>query len=122
MPYSVSWEPEGIYRSFSGFIDGAEILDSNMKLYRDARFKGARYIINNFSEVSGHSIDAAQLEAFVSTDEMISMEKHAFKLALVVPQDEYIGLANYLCELTKHKLFEYEHFQTIEDARKWVAN
>ena len=122
MTHSVVWETEGIFRSFSGSVGGDEILESNLKLYKDTRFSSAQFIINDFSEITGVSIDDSQLHAFALTDEMISSERHEFKIALVVPQKDYIDLANNLCELTKDKYFEYSVFQTVDDARKWVAN
>ena len=120
MAYSVSWEPGGIYRAFSGFVSGDDIIESNLKLYDDIRFIRARYIINNFSEVSGHSIGAIDLQAFASIDEMIAVDKQTFKIALVVPQVEYFGLVKSLWELTKNDAFKYAQFRTVEDARKWV--
>ncbi|ATX79550.1 hypothetical protein Ga0123461_1131 [Mariprofundus aestuarium] len=122
MPYSIIWESEGIYRIFSGMVNGEEVLESNIDLYDDVRFKSARYIINDFTEISGHAIEASHLPIFASTDEMISQLKHEFKIALIVPQDAYVGLANSLCELTKNKLFEYATFQTIDGARNWVGS
>ncbi|NWF36918.1 hypothetical protein [Mariprofundus sp. KV] len=120
MAYSSTWKSTGIYRIFSGLVSGSEILKSNLELYNDVRFNSARYIINDFAEISGHSIEASDLQAFASMDEMIAQEKHEFKIALVVPQAAYVGLANGLCELTNNKLFEYATFQTVDDALKWV--
>jgi hypothetical protein len=120
VPHSIVWEPEGIFRAFSGIVSGEEILESNLVLYDDVRFESVRYIINNFTEISGHAIEPDHLSAFASTDEMISQLKHEFKIALIVPQDAYVGLARRLCAITNNKLFEYRIFNTVDDARKWV--
>jgi len=120
VPHSIIWESVGLYRIFSGLVSAEEILESNLELYNDVRFSNARYIINDFTEISDLSIQPADLPAFASTDEMVSQLKHEFTIALVVPQNAYVGLAKSLCELTKDKRFEYAIFQTVDDALKWV--
>ena len=120
MPYTNMWESEGLYRKFEGEINGDEILESNYGLHVDPNFQTIKYIINDFTEVTGHLIEAAHIRAYATSDDIISNTKGKLKIALVVIQPPLLVLANSYREEMRGKLFECEIFQSIEDARKWV--
>ena len=122
MSYINTWESEGLYRKFVGEINGDEILESNYELQADPNFQEIKYIINDFTEVTGHSIETAHTKAYATSDDIISNTKGKLKIALVVTQTPLIALANSYREQMIGKLFECEIFRTIQDARKWVSN
>jgi len=122
MPHTNIWESEGLYRKFTGEISGEEILDSNFELHIDPGFQEIKYIINDFSEVTGHTIENTHTKVYASTDDIVSQTKGELKIALVVTDTALISLAKTYREHMMDKVFECEIFQTIEDARKWVAN
>ena len=122
MPYKNTWEPRGLYRKFTGKISGEEILKSNFEIHKNPKFHTISYIINDFTEVTGHSIEVIHTQVYASTDEIISYGKANLKIALVVTQDPLIALANsYRNEMIGNR-FECDIFKTIEDARKWVSS
>ena len=86
MPYTNTWELEGLYRKFVDEINGDEILESNYKLHEDPNFQAIKYIINDFIEVTGHSIVTAHTKAYATSDNIISNTKGKLKIALVVTQ------------------------------------
>lgn len=120
MPHTNTWEPGGLYRKFTGTISGEEILESNFELHIDPNFQTIKYIINDFTEVTGHSIETAHTRAYATSDDIISNTKGKLKIALVVIQPSLLVLANSYREEMRGKLFECEIFQSSEDARKWV--
>ncbi len=122
MPHTNIWEPDGLYRVFTGEVNGDEIFKSNTELHADFRFKKIDYIINDFSQMTGHSIDMSHTEVYASTDIMISRTKHKLKIALVVPQPALQDLAKNYCDLMKGQVFECDIFQTLEEARNWSNN
>jgi len=121
MPYTNTWEAEGLYRKFIGRISGHEILESNFELHIDPNFQQIKYIINDFIHVTEHSIQANHTKIYASTDEIIAETKGKLKVALVVTQNSLIALANNYREEMIDKKFECEIFQTVENARKWVS-
>jgi len=121
MPHTNSWESEGLYRQFTGEISGEEILASNFELQAHPEFQKINYIINDFTEVTGHSIDMNHTKIYATTDDIISRSKGNLKIAIVVIQESLIDLALNYRELMKGMLFECEIFQSIEDARDWVS-
>jgi len=121
MPYKNTWEQNGLLRKFTGVISGEEILESNFALHEDPRFSDIKYIINDFSEIAGHSIEEAHTKIYAYTDEIISNSKRRLKIALVVSQSEYIPIAESYRELMDGKLFECEIVNVIDDARLWIG-
>ena len=122
MAYKNTWETAGLYRTFSGEINGDEILEANFELHSHPNFASIKYIINDFLGVTGHSIKVSHTNAYAVSDEVISSSKGRLKIALVVNQEALIALANGYRELMMGKLFECEIFSTVEEARKWVNN
>jgi len=121
MPYTNTWEPEGLYRKFTGIINGEEILESNFDLHQDSKFQTINYIINDFIDVIDHSIEVIHTKVYASTDEIISNSKGNLKIALVVTQEPLIALANSYREEMIGNTFECDIFNTIEDAREWTV-
>ena len=121
MPSTNTWEPDGLYRKFTGIISGEEILESNFELLLNPNFQTIKYVINDFTEVTGHSIETSHTKVYASTDEIASNSKVNLKVAIVVTLESLITLAkSYREEMIDNK-FECDIFQTIEDARKWVS-
>lgn len=120
MPHTITWEPDGLYRKFTGEISGDEILESNYELHTDPDFKNIKYIINDFTEISGHSIEVSYTKAYAISDNVISAIRGSLKVALVAIQDDHVELANDYRNQMEGKKFECEIFKRIEDARKWV--
>lgn len=121
MPHTNTWEQGGLYRKFIGKISGEEVLYSNYELHAHPKFQKILYIINDFSDVTAHSIEPPHTHVYALTDEMISATKGDLKIALVVTQDSLIALANSYREEMIGNRFECEIFQTVGDARKWVS-
>lgn len=122
MPYTNTWEAAGLYRKFTGTISGEEILESNFELHQHPNFQTIRYVINDFTAVTGHSIDTAHTKVLASTDEIIANTKDQLKIAIVVTQEPLIALANHYREEMIGNRFECDIFQTLEDAREWINN
>ena len=125
MPFTTNWEPEGIYRKFTGEISGEEILKSNFELHKNNKFLKIKYIINDFTDVTGHSIQPTHTKIYANTDDIISSSRILFsmgklKIALVVHQEPFITVANGYRNKIRGKLLECEIFKSIYDARNWV--
>lgn len=121
MPHTNHWEKDGLYRKFKGKITGYEILESNFGLQIQPAFKTIKYIINDFTEVTGHAIEPTHTEIYAQTDKRAAEKRDTLKIAILVSQPEQIALAENYREEMKDNKFECELFQTIEDARKWTG-
>lgn len=121
MAYTNSWEPNGLYRKFVGEVHGDEILESNLELQTHPNFSDIQYIINDFSEITGHSIAIHHTSAYAKVDDIVSVTKGQLKIAIIVTQDSMISLANSYREQLKNELFDCEIFDTVTSARNWIS-
>ncbi|MCK4839447.1 MAG: hypothetical protein KAS94_11645 [Desulfobulbaceae bacterium] len=122
MSHTNTWETNGLYRKFTGVITAGEILESNFKIHVHPDFQKIKYIINDFTEISEHSLEKLHMKAYALTDDVISETKGHLKIAIVVNQDALIDLAKNYRQQMKDKMFECEIFQTVDDARSWGSN
>jgi hypothetical protein len=58
MPYTLIWEPDGVYKNFTGVVTGAELLRSVNEVAYDMRFAKARYEVSDY--LSANSTDFSQ--------------------------------------------------------------
>lgn len=120
MPHTNTWRKKGLLRKFTGNIQPEEILSSNFALHEHPSFAKIAYIINDFTEITGVSLNTNLVKIYAETDDIISETKGKFNIAIVVNQDNLIDLANSYRSEMKNRYFKCEIFKTVEDARKWV--
>ncbi len=121
MAYANTWEDAGLYRKFSGLVDSEEILRSNLDLHVHPKFAEITYIINDFSEITGHAVTAAHTGIYAKTDDMVAFVKGRMKIAIVADQDPVVALARGYREQLAGSLFICEIFATLAEARAWVG-
>jgi hypothetical protein len=120
MAYELVWEPDGVIKQFSGIVPGWEFIQSVKNVQSDSRVDEARYIINDFSAVTGYELSEEVLTefavlqygayvsnpncriVFVTTDEALAM--------LVRNTPAAVGLTSY----------ETEVCPTLSAARDWL--
>lgn len=122
MPYTYEWEKNGVYRKFTGIISGEEILNSNFELQSDIRFSKIKYVINDFTAVTGHSIENRHTKAYAKNDDVISISVGKLKIAIIVIEKSLISLAELYKKEMKELLYDCEIFETIGEARNWVSS
>ena len=121
MAHTLKWETNGLYRKFTGNISSDEILESNLQLMMMPEFKKAKYIINDFLEVSDQSVLPEHTKAYAKSDNVIANTAGIIKIALVADKDELIQIASSYLEIMENELFNCELFKTVEDARHWIS-
>lgn len=121
MAHKSIWTSDGLIRKFSGKITPDEILKSNLDLYSDPKFEKIKYIINDFTSIKCHTIDASHTKVYASTDDIISNTKGKYKIAIVVNENTNTHLANSYKNEMKNSYFKCEVFQSVEDAKEWVS-
>ena len=122
MPHTITWEPNGVNRNFSGNLTPGEILASNFTIYESLNFKDIKYIINDFRGVTSFTVENDDTKIYAETDDIIARTKGNLLIAIVATHHEHVALAkNYQKELTT-KLFKCEVFKILEDAQKWVTS
>jgi len=116
-----TWEETGLYRKFYGEISGDDILESNFEVQGHEKFSTIKYIINDFLDVTEYSIKMSHTKAYATSDDIISKEKGALNIAIVVNKPGLIELAKNYQKQMVDNMFKCEIFSTLEDARSWVS-
>lgn len=120
MPHTITWSEQGLYRKFTDNIYPEEILKSNIELQEHPDFFAAKYIINDFTQVTAVIIDNAHTKIYASTDDIFSDAKGVFKIAIVAEKAEHISLANNYRDNMKNLVYQCEIFNTVKEAEDWV--
>lgn len=121
MAHSYNWESEGLYRKFTGEISGEEILISNFEIQSREEFVTIKYIINDFSDISGYTVNHTHTGIYARTDDIISDTKGKLKIAIIADKEEVIALAKNYRQKMKNSQFSCEIFKTLEEAKMWAA-
>jgi len=111
MPHTNTWEKKGLLRKFTGNIQPEEILSSNFDIHVHPEFESIKYIINDFTEVTGMSVNKSHTKIYASSDDMASNTKGKLKIAIIAIQDAHIALANNYREEMKDKLFNARYLK-----------
>lgn len=121
MAHKITWEPKGVYRRFNGIVTGEEILESNLTLQANPRFDEINYVLNDFTQVSDHTITLSDTNAYAVTDEIASHKKPHLKIAIVVTRKDHFELADTYCDLMKSMKYEAKISKTTDQAYRWLA-
>jgi len=120
MAHTNHWEDHGLYRKFTDVVSGEEILESNFALHEHPNFASIRYILNDFSDISGHTIDPDHTKVYAATDEIIASTKGKIKIAIVATSADTLELAYGYKTLMDNNTFDCEVYENLQHARDWV--
>lgn len=90
MPHTFSWEPHVATVRFEGFVSGEEFLAGARALGADPRFDDPRYVVNDFTAITGHAIDAPELMEDLGAISIGSRATNPQLRVLIVTTDERI--------------------------------
>lgn len=120
MPCKIVWEPEGVYRHFSGDVSIQQRRASVLAIAADRRFDGLRYAITDYLDVAAYETTPE------STAEMAAM--HIGPLftnprLLIATVAERPDILAGIHEFMGHGFIQapYEVFATVPEARAWIA-
>lgn len=120
MAVTNTWEERGLYREFSGIIDGEEIWGANLALHGDQRFDQIKYVLNNFADIEGFEIRDVDVDAIVVVDKTASISKPVLSIIIVVGLTPLRDLAITYQQKMKDSSYYCEIFSNITDARTWI--
>jgi hypothetical protein len=120
MPYTLIWEPEGVYKQFTGVVTGAELVRSVNEVVNDIRFSNARYEVTDylsavrteFSQDALNEVRAVRIGSFQRNPRII--------VAIITLDIEILHRirSTIAAQLTLHKT---KVFSTVTPANEWVG-
>jgi hypothetical protein len=64
VPYTITLEPNGAYKKFSGHVTATEFMQSINELHGSANFDDLRFSINDFQSIQGFEISDLDVKKF----------------------------------------------------------
>jgi hypothetical protein len=120
MPYSLTWEPDGVYKRFNGVVTGAELLQSVIEVAMDIRFVSSQYEVSDyldavstdFSQDALNEVRAVRIGSF--------MNNPRIKVAIVT-HDTEIQQRIYSTIAARLTLHQTKVFNAISEANTWLG-
>jgi hypothetical protein len=120
MPYTITWEPRGVYKQFNGVVTGAELLQSVNEIASDQRFSSLQYEVSDylpaerteFSQDALNEVRAIRIGSFMNNPHI--------KVAIITRDEEIQQrmASTIAARLTMHETRVYE---AVADANGWLG-
>jgi hypothetical protein len=120
MPYTITWEPRGVYKQFTGVVTGAELLQSVNEIASDQRFSSLQYEVSDylpaerteFSQDALNEVRAIRIGSFMNNPHI--------KVAIITRDEEIQQrmASTIAARLTMHETRVYE---AVADANGWLG-
>lgn len=122
MPCEIIWEHKGVLKRLSGHVSAEEFVRSVEAIQADPRFDDIRYVINDFSQVSSHELDADLLQelAAIQYGAQASNPQVRAVYAGLKHDPELAQLLQSILIGAKRSVYRVAVFETLPQARDWL--
>ncbi len=122
MAHIITWERQGIVRTFSEHVTSDEVFSSSHEFYRDTRSSTAKYQLIDCINVKSmeFSQDDAEIIASISAGAAESIK--GIKVALVSNNQEVIAIFDQYVSLSLAIIpsWQFKIFHSLGKARHWL--
>ncbi len=87
MPVDLTWEARGVVRHLTGFVTAEEFVASAHRIECHPDFDRFVYLIDDFTESTGHAIDAPALEEVAAICFGARTTRKGLRVFIVTPHD-----------------------------------
>lgn len=120
MAFELVWEPDGVIKQFSGQVSAREFIQAVERVQGDSRFDEVRYIINDFSAMTGHELsDEILTEAGVLQYGAYASNPNC-RIVYVTADEGLIALVRLNLATTSIDSYQTEIQPTLLAARDWL--
>jgi hypothetical protein len=120
VPHEITWERQGVTKRFWGAVTGEEFVRSSHEVETSPRFDDLRFIINDFSEITGHSIEEADIEKLAIIRVGSMRTNRNFRVVIVTTDSRLAAIPTAISKGSFVGTYETEAFATIALARQWL--
>ncbi len=123
MPYTLSWESEGVVFHFSGIVSDEDLLTSNADVYASPHFPKLKYQIVDVSTIEEFDVSSSTMRSLASSDRIAAEMNPDVKVAIITSAPFMRGMANMyaLSHEAEGGSWVTEVFDSEEDARAWAV-
>lgn len=118
MPYTLTWESQGILRTFRGRVSTVEFARAQAEMYGDPRFESARYALIDFSAATELVHTPTAVEEITASNRGAYLTNPNLRVAVVTTDENMKAL---LAKMTDISAYPLRVFATLDDARRWAG-
>jgi len=122
MTYEIKWEPEGIHKHYFGFVTGREMLESAMKIQCDSRFDDMRYVINDFTGITGHDLSINAFTDLAASNYGAHASNPNCKIVYVTTDESLVKIIQDTLMSPDMSSYVVEVRPSLSAARDWLAS
>jgi len=119
MSYTLNWEPQGVYKHFSGYVSFQEYARSQEQVLASERSDEIHYVINDLLDVEGYSVTSDEAEYLAAFNRGSSFSNPSLRVAYVTTDARILLLMRFASKLSS---FELKAFPSLAEARAWVSD
>lgn len=120
MPYSLIWEPHGVYKKFTGAVNGAELVRSVNEVANDMRFAAARYEVSDYLAADSTDFSQDALNE-VRAVRIGSFSRNPNVRVAIVTLDAGIQQRIFSTIAARLTLHQTKIFTHVADANAWLG-
>jgi len=121
MTYDLQWLDKGLYRRFSGAIDGEEIANSNLQLHGDPRFDELQFIIDDFSGIDAIDLADGDLSLIANINKVGEVHSRDVKIAVVLDHPKRMEWYNQYFQEMGPASCDIQLFDDKPAAQQWLG-
>ena len=114
------WEPEGVLAIHAGSLASGAFLDTVRSIQSDPRFDDARYVIHDFSQLTGHAIDSTTLTELAILHYGAWASSPNCRVVFVTADPQLTGVLRKLLDAAELASYECAVRPTLVEARDWL--
>lgn len=119
MTHEITWEPNGVYKHFTGFVDATEYLATQREVLSDPRVDGIHYIINDWLAVEGYAASLDDAEYSAAFNRGTSFSNPRIRVAFVTTN---LTVRMLIAAASPISSLQVKAFATLVEARAWAGN
>lgn len=123
MAYNIEWHETGVYRTFSGDITGAEVLECTQAIITDQQFDHICYLASDYLAITSADFSMQQADELAKLYISAAKANQHLKVAVLVEDetlDALAALVNFECEQSG-VLWEANFFRSSRGVMEWLA-
>lgn len=121
MPYAIHWEPNGVYKKYTGRVTGQEFFRAVKQVNSQPNFETFHYVINDFLDCVEFLPIKSDQEDAVAAAIGAHMTNTRFVAAFVAVNPEVVESLRSIAEQAKGSM-QVCLFNNLADARNWVTS
>ena len=116
-----AWGKQDVIKTFSGFVSGRDFIQSAERVSADPRFDGLKVIYNDFTAVTGHSIDASAYQRVAACRIGAARSNPNFRVVFVASRPMLDELRDVIREADQSAAFHPWVCSTLAEGDQWFA-